>query len=161
MRMTIVEGHAVSRRDESSYSSAIRMQQSLSLSLRFSIEDKAGPVIGRLPTPSFHNLQLSGSERRGRRHSFLENARIKLLHELRGGIVIDLPQAGHHPRGTRVHKSTSEAHNALSYDILSQRGLTRAQDDHIGVKVQIVDLVETEKAVLWIAAFVYQRENQP
>jgi hypothetical protein len=100
------------------------------------------------------------AERRSRRFPTLQHSSVEPLHQVCCRSVVDLPQTGYDARRTRVHEPSCESDQTLSLDLLPDGRLTRAEHDKMRVELQIVDVFQLEKAVLWSSASIDQRQHQ-
>jgi multiple sugar transport system permease protein len=79
--------------------------------------------------------------------AILQHRPIEALHQLGRGLVVHLPQAGHHPARTGVHEAAGETHEALTADVAAEGGLAGAEHDEVDGEPQVVDLMHAQEAV--------------
>src|SRR5262245_64833293 len=120
----------------------------------FSLKRERGPVIRRLPLTLPPHLDLRRTQGRRRTLTILEHLLVELRHQLRGGFVVDVPEADHHPRRPRVHKPARQSDQTFALDLLAEARLAGAQYDQIGGQIKVVDIVSAEKTNLCGATLV-------
>jgi hypothetical protein len=123
------------------------------------LEHEAGPVEGGRPASAPRELELRAPQRGGRRLAVLQHRPVETLHQLRRRLVVDLPQAGHHARGARVHEAAGQAYEAFAPEVLPQTRLAPAQDHEVCRELEVVDVVQPQEAVRSPAVVVEQREH--
>ena len=118
------------------------------------------PVIRRAPPDVARHLDLGRAQCSRRALLFLEHFFVEFRHQLGCPLVADAPQADHDPRGASVHETTGQADQTLSFDLLAETALTRAEHHDLGGQIQVVDVVGPEESVLRLTLLVECRENK-
>ena len=97
------------------------------------------------------------AERRGGSETPNEHAFVEALHQLRGRAIVDLPQTRDDAWSAGIHEPACKTDEPFAADVLSQCGLTRAQDDQVCAELQVVDVVQPKKPLLRTALLYYYR----
>src|SRR5262245_63276705 len=90
------------------------------------LKDEGSPSIRDGVRFCLPHRYLRGPERGGRTQSILQHPLVKQLHQVGCGLVIYIPQAGHHAWGSGVHKSARQTDQPFTADFLPQSGLAAA-----------------------------------
>src|SRR5262245_15071722 len=98
----------------------------------FALQSERGPVIRRLPLTLPPHLDLRRTQGRRRTLTILEYLLVELRHQLRGGFVIDVPEADHNARRPCVHKTARQSHQSFAFDIFAEPRPAGAQHDQFG-----------------------------
>jgi len=122
---------------------------------------ESGPVIRVAPALLLPHFDLGGAQSSRRREAIGFHRRIEGAHQRGGSRVGDFPQAGHHPAGAGIHEPPRQPNQTFAADLLTQTGLTSAQHDQVGRQVQVVDVLQFEKTVLWAAFLVDMEKTSP
>src|SRR3954453_9636576 len=88
-------------------------------SFPLALEGEARPVVGRVPARLTKHRELRLAEGLARRQAAEQNGTVEAAHELRGGRVVDVPQAHHHSRHPGVEKSLGQTEQTLAADLLT------------------------------------------
>ena len=126
----------------------------------FALKRERGPIIRRLPLPLPPHFDLRRAQGRRRSLTILEHFLVELRHQLRGGFVIDAPEADHNARRPGVHKPARQSHQSFAFDLFAEARLAGAQHDQFGGQIQVVDFVRAQKPILWGAPLVNQCQDQ-
>ena len=108
----------------------------------FALQHKSRPVVRRRPSFLLPDRHLRFTQRRGRRFAALEHAAVELCHQFGGGLIVDFPEAGNHPRRARIHEAPRQPHQALALHVFSKSGIAGAEDDQFSGQIEVVDVVE-------------------
>src|SRR5215472_7561481 len=86
---------------------------------------------------------------------------IKVGHQLRRGLIVDLPKSRNHALRAGTQEGTRQADDALGGKVSAQAGIAGTQNHEIGGEFEAVNVAEAEKPVLGLALPVHQRKDEP
>src|SRR5262249_10990062 len=122
---------------------------------------KSRPEVRRRPAFLSGHFKLSRPQSRPRWQTVFEHPLIKKLHQFRRRQIVYSPQTCDHARRASIHKSAGQPDQSLALDLFAQSSLACAEHDQIGVELEVVDLMQSQKSVLWLSLPVKKREDQP
>jgi hypothetical protein len=113
------------------------------------------------PAPLAHELELRGSQRGGRLEPLFPHRLIEPRHQLRRGLVVDLPEAREHQPRAGVHKATDEADQAFASDPLAHGAAAAAQHNEIDRQLHVVDVVQPHEPLARRTMLVEEGQGDP